>query len=210
MILRPHVLAAEHIRLDAPELSRLAAGGRDQRAGDSAGDPLQGPERAGERDQPGVRTDRGCGSSQPRAGLSVVRSPVALHVELARVGGDGFPAALLGGIAFVRQSFIDAQYQHAVQQRYQKTAAGVSRPSFDPALEAMQPALAGRVPVAFEAGLQREIVRALDMAKEFKLSPDHHGRQRGRPGGRGAEGGERQGHLQPELPGTLARAGARR
>ena len=26
-ILRPHVLAAEHVRLDAPELSRLAAGG---------------------------------------------------------------------------------------------------------------------------------------------------------------------------------------
>jgi imidazolonepropionase-like amidohydrolase len=109
--------------------------------------------------------------AQPRAGLSVVRSPVALHVEMTRVGGDGFPVALLGSIAFIRQSFIDAQYQHMVQQRYQKTPAGLSRPSFDPALEAMQPALAGRVPVAFEAGQQREIIRALEMAKEFKLSP---------------------------------------
>jgi hypothetical protein len=107
----------------------------------------------------------------PRAGLSVIRSPVALHVELQRVGGDGFPAALLGGIAFVRQSFIDAQYQLLAQQRYQKSPAGLVRPPFDPALDAMQAALAGRQPVAFEAGLQREIVRALDMAKEFKLSP---------------------------------------
>jgi imidazolonepropionase-like amidohydrolase len=101
----------------------------------------------------------------------VIKSPVALHVELARVGGDGYPEALLGAIAFVRQSFIDAQHQQMVQQRYQKMAIGVARPAFDPSLDAMQPALAGRMPVAFEAGLQREIVRALDMAREFKLSP---------------------------------------
>jgi imidazolonepropionase-like amidohydrolase len=96
---------------------------------------------------------------------------VALHVELQRVGGEGYPEALLGGIAFVRQSFIDAQYQQMLEQRYQKMSAGVARPTFDPALDAMQAALAGREPVAFEAGLQREIVRALDMAKEFKLAP---------------------------------------
>src|SRR6185436_1074041 len=85
--------------------------------------------------------------AEPRAGLSVVRSPVALHVELARGGGD--PEALLGGIAFVRQSFVDAQYQQMVEQRYQKNSAGVARPAFDPALTALQPALAGRLPVAF-------------------------------------------------------------
>src|SRR6185503_1943570 len=89
--------------------------------------------------------------AEPRAGISVVRSPVALHVELTRVGGDGYPAALLGGIAFVRQSFIDAQYQQLVDQRYQKAPAGHARPAFDPALAAIQPALAGRLPVAFEA-----------------------------------------------------------
>jgi imidazolonepropionase-like amidohydrolase len=170
VILRPHVLAAEHIRLDAPELSRLAAGGVTSVLATPPGILFKGQSALVNVTSPEFEPIVGA-LVQPRAGLSVVRSPVALHVEMARVGGDGFPAALLGGIAFVRQSFIDAQYQHAVQQRYQQTAAGVSRPSFDPALEAMQPALAGRVPVAFEAGLQREIVRALDMAKEFKLSP---------------------------------------
>jgi imidazolonepropionase-like amidohydrolase len=169
-ILRPHVLAAEHIRLDAPELSRLAAGGVTSVLATPPGILVKGQSALVNVTSPEFEPIVGA-LVQPRAGLSVVRSPVALHVELARVGGDGFPVALLGGIAFVRQSFIDAQYQHAVQQRYQKTPAGLSRPSFDPALEAMQPALAGRVPVAFEAGLQREIVRALDMAKEFKLAP---------------------------------------
>lgn len=170
VILRPHVLAAEHIRLDAPELSRLAAGGVTSVLATPPGILFKGQSALVNVTSPEFEPIVGA-LAQPRAGLSVVRSPVALHVEMTRVGGDGFPAALLGGIAFIRQSFIDAQHQHAVQQRYEKTPVGLSRPSFDPALAAMQPALAGRVPVAFEAGLQREIVRALDMAKEFKLSP---------------------------------------
>ena len=170
LILRPHVLAAEHVRLDAPELARLAAGGVTSVLATPPGILFKGQSALVNVTTPEFEPIVGA-VVQPRAGLSVVRSPVALHVELARVGGDGFPSALLGGIAFVRQSFIDAQHQHLVQQRYQKGPAGLARPSFDPALEAMQPALAGRLPVAFEAGLQREVLRALDMAKEFKLSP---------------------------------------
>jgi imidazolonepropionase-like amidohydrolase len=170
VILRPHVLAAEHIRLDAPELSRLAAGGVTSVLATPPGVLFKGQSALVNVTSPEFAPIVGA-LAPPRAGLSVVRSPVALHVEMARVGGDGFPVALLGSIAFIRQSFIDAQYQHMVQQRYQKTPAGLSRPSFDPALEAMQPALAGRVPVAFEAGQQREIIRALEMAREFKLSP---------------------------------------
>jgi imidazolonepropionase-like amidohydrolase len=170
LILRPHVLAAEHVRLDAPELSRLAAGGVTSVLATPPGILFKGQSALVNVTTPEFTPIVGA-VVEPRAGLSVVRSPVALHVELARVGGDGFPAALLGGIAFVRQSFIDAQYQQMVQQRYQKGPAGLARPPFDPALDAMQPALAGRLPVAFEAGLHREVLRALDMAKEFKLSP---------------------------------------
>ena len=170
LILRPHVLAAEHVRLDAPELARLAGGGVTSVLATPPGILFKGQSALVNVTTPEFEPIVGA-VVEPRAGLSVVRSPVALHVELARVGGDGFPSALLGGIAFVRQSFIDAQYQQMVQQRYQKGAAGLARPSFDPALDAMQPALAGRLPVAFEAGLQREVLRALDMAREFKLSP---------------------------------------
>jgi imidazolonepropionase-like amidohydrolase len=169
-ILRPQVLAADHVRLDAPELARLAAGGITSVLETPPGIVFKGQSALVNVTTPDFEPIVGA-VAEPRAGLSVVKSPVALHVELARVGGDGFPEALLGAIAFVRQSFIDAQYQQLVHQRYQKMSIGVARPSFDPALDALQPALAGRVPVAFEAGLQREIVRALDMAKEFKLAP---------------------------------------
>ena len=169
-ILRPHVMAAEHVRLDAPDLSRLAGGGVTSVLATPPGILIKGQSALVNVTTPQFEPIVGA-VAEPRAGLSVVRSPVALHIELQRVGGQGFPAALLGAIAFVRQSFIDAQYQQMLEERYQKNVAGIARPSFDPALEGMQPALAGQLPVAFDAGLQREIVRALDMAKEFKLSP---------------------------------------
>ena len=35
----------------------------------------------------------------------------------------------------------------------------------------MQPAIAGRMPVAFRAATARDVSRALDMAKMFKLDP---------------------------------------
>jgi imidazolonepropionase-like amidohydrolase len=75
----------------------------------------------------------------------------------------------MGVISFVRQSFLDAQRQQLVAQRAAKTAA--IRPPFDPALDALQPALEGKLPVVFEANAAREILRALDMAQEFKLTP---------------------------------------
>ena len=42
---------------------------------------------------------------------------------------------------------------------------------FEPALDALAPALERKVPVAFEASEQREILRALAFAKEFNLDP---------------------------------------
>jgi imidazolonepropionase-like amidohydrolase len=80
--------------------------------------------------------------------------------------------SLLGVISFVRQGFLDAQHQQAAEQRYARLKGnGVSRPSHDPSLTALQPALEGKLPVAFEADAAREIRRALAMAAEFKLDP---------------------------------------
>ena len=113
--------------------------------------------------------------ADPRRGLQVVRTPVALHVSLA-LGqgggrGGGYPVSLLGSIAFVRQSFLDAQHQQLEKQRYEKMKTGVARPTYDPSLDAIQPALARALPVAFQADLAREILRSLNMAKSFNLDP---------------------------------------
>ena len=115
-----------------------------------------------------------------RRGLVVVRAPVAQHVVFStgRGGGAGeggggggaYPGALLGVIAFARQSFLDAQWQkeaRAFAERRKEAAVG----TFEPVLDALVPALERRVPVAFDASEEREILRALAFAKEFNLDP---------------------------------------
>ena len=106
-----------------------------------------------------------------RRGEIVIASPVAEHVTFdGRGGGPGYPEALLGDIAFVRQAFYDAQWQKAAHAWTAKHT-DQPRPDFDPELDALAPALERRVPVSFQAGELREILRALSMAKEFNLDP---------------------------------------
>jgi len=171
VILRPELEAADHVRPDAPELSRLAATGVTTVLATPPGVIVKGQSALVNVSAPADEPQIGA-VADPRRGLQIVRSPVALHVEFPdNVRGEGYPVSLLGAIAFVRQSLFDAQHQQLEEQRYERMKTGVSRPVYDKSLDALQPALAGRLPVAFEADLAREIRRALAMAQEFKLDP---------------------------------------
>jgi imidazolonepropionase-like amidohydrolase len=75
----------------------------------------------------------------------------------------------MGVIAFIRQSFLDAQYYGAVQSRASKPKSTTARLPFDAALEALQPAVGGQIPVVYRADTVREIDRAMEMARVFKL-----------------------------------------
>ena len=170
-ILRPDLEVAGYVRPDAPELARLASTGVTSVLATAAGGVVKGQSAlvnvAAGPDEPQIGA-----VADARRGLQVVRTPVALHVDFGgRGGGGGYPASLMGTIAFVRQSFLDAQHHQLAKQRYERTKTGAARPIHDPALDAMQPALAGRLPVAFDADAPREILRALSLAKEFKLDP---------------------------------------
>jgi imidazolonepropionase-like amidohydrolase len=171
-IFRPDFDVAGALRADAPELARLAASGITTVLATPAGPVVKGRSAlvnvAGPADEPQIG-----GVGDYRRGLQVVRAPVALHVEFSTGGGrgDGYPVSLLGVISFVRQSFLDAQHQRAVNQRYERVKTGLVRPPYDPSLDALRPALDGTLPVAFQAVEAREILRALAMAAEFKLDP---------------------------------------
>ncbi len=107
-----------------------------------------------------------------RGGLAVVKSPVAMHVNMSgRGGGQGYPGALLGTVAFTKQGFLDAQWQRDAEAQYQKSGARGPRPLVEPALDALKPALAKQMPVAFDVNEAREIDRALAMAAEYGLDP---------------------------------------
>ncbi len=170
-ILRADLAAASYVRPDSPELARLASAGITSVLATPAGGVVKGQSAlvnvAAPPDEPQIGS-----VADPRRGLQIVRTPVALHVDFGgRGGGGGYPNSLMGAIAFVRQSFLDAQHHQLARQRFERVKTGVARPIHDATLDAMQPALAGRLPVAFEADAMREILRALAMAKEFKLDP---------------------------------------
>ena len=160
-LLRAHLRAADHMNPAAAALTKAAEAGITAILATPGSDGIRGQSAL-------VLTSIGTDLPQigaladDRRGAMVVRTPVALHVGVADrpSGGEAYPNSLMGIIAFNRQAFMDAQwYQQAKHQPH-------SAP-----LDAMQPALAGRLPVAFRASTSREVLRALDMAKMFKLDP---------------------------------------
>jgi imidazolonepropionase-like amidohydrolase len=168
-ILRPDFEAARNVRVEGAEMQRLASAGitsvlavppsgvfRGQSALINVLAPDDDPQYSNIADY--------------RRGLVVVKSPVALHVAFGGGQGGGYPGSLLGYISFIRQSFYDAQWQRDARG-YAERHKDAPRAVFEPVLDAMLPALERKMPVAFEAGAEREIRRALAIAKEFNLDP---------------------------------------
>lgn len=169
-LLHPDFDAAEHVRYEGVEMQRLAAAGITSVLAVSPQGLFRGTSAlinvVAPPDQDDVSRVGGY-----RRGDVVIASPVAEHVTFeGRGGGPGYPEALLGDIAFVRQTFYDAQWQKTARGWAQKHA-DQPRPDFEPALDALAPALDRRMPVSFEGDELRQILRGLKMAKEFNLDP---------------------------------------
>ena len=170
-IMRPHYMAAENLRPGTPALQALASAGVTTVLAVPSQGIFKGQSAlvnvAVPPDDPQIST-----IADYRGGLAVVKSPVAQHVNMGgRGGGQGYPGALLGTIAFTKQGFLDAQWQRDAEAQYQKSGAKGPRPVVEPALDALKPALAKQVPVAFDVNEAREIDRALQMATEYGLDP---------------------------------------
>jgi len=169
-LLRPHVRAAEHIALDAPAVKKLVAAGVTSVLAVPAGQGFRGQSALVNVALPDDDPQIGA-LADIRKGQPIIRTPVALHLDVPDnpTPRDAYPNSLMGVIAFVRQSFIDAQYYSSAQERAARSGSAGLRLAFDPALEALQPAVAGRVPVVYRAETAREIERALKMSADFKL-----------------------------------------
>ncbi len=100
---------------------------------------------------------------------AVIHSPIALHAALRTTAGADYPRVLMGVVAHVRQTLLDAGYYYRLLNAFE--SGGGRRPPFDPALAALQPALQGQQRVFFEADTRDAIHRALDFAGEFGLKP---------------------------------------
>src|SRR5688500_12830112 len=112
----------------------------------------------------------------------IVKSPAAQHVTFRTAGGGRYPTSLMGTFSALRQMLLDAQRLQEVKRMYAANPRGVKRPDADASLEALFPVLAGQMPVVFTANSEREIMRVLDLANEFKLKAIIAGGQEaGRP-----------------------------
>ena len=108
----------------------------------------------------------------------VVATPVATRVNLQPGPGfPGYPNSLMGQLAFVKQLFFDAVHYDRAWSAYDAAPVGKERPAYDKTLEPLRPVLGGRSPVLFPGNLDREIRRALDVARETGTAPIVYGAQ---------------------------------
>ena len=213
--LHPDVEASKIVEIDGDDLRRLAAAGITSALAVPRAGHHPGTERAREpHGAPRPERDQRPRDLPPRHGRRAIG--VAQHVVFATGrggggadgggGGGGYPGALLGVIAFARQSFLDAQWQkeaRAFAERHKDARGRRLRARARRARAGTR----SQMPVAFEASEEREIVRALSFAKEFNLDPDHRWRRRGRQRDRGSQGREGAGDRLDELPGRWRRRG---
>ena len=97
----------------------------------------------------------------------VVKTPVALRVTLSSGGASrGYPNALLGVYAYIKQIFFDAAHYDQAWTIYERSPQGMERPEYDRALEPLRDALNARQWVMLPGTWAREIRRAIDTGEE--------------------------------------------
>ncbi|NOT33925.1 MAG: amidohydrolase family protein [Candidatus Eisenbacteria bacterium] len=80
-----------------------------------------------------------------------------------------YPASLMGAIAVVRQTFLDAKWYRDARAAYARHSQGVERPLTNVSLAALEPAIAGRQRVWFLATDMLQVLRASTLAREAQL-----------------------------------------
>ena len=115
-----------------------------------------------------------------RAGDLVVKAPVAVPVSLQAPGGfRNFPGSVMGGIAYVRQVWLDTNWDIQANAIYEKNPRGVERPKYDRSDAALAAALGKHAIVLIPGNNSVQIRRALRLAEEWKLSAVLYGAQMG-------------------------------
>jgi imidazolonepropionase-like amidohydrolase len=105
---------------------------------------------------------------------AIIRPDVFQHVAFESMErgeeAGGYPQSLMGIISAVRQSFFDAQHYFLERQSYEKAPQGRKRPEFNPASQALGPALRQEMPVVFQPGSALMVDRAARVGRELGLN----------------------------------------
>jgi imidazolonepropionase-like amidohydrolase len=98
----------------------------------------------------------------------LVKANIAQYITFETSRGEGYPNSLMGAIALIRQSFIDALWQRDALKASAEYP-NEPRPEFVTDLAALQNAAEGKQPVIFETTDEYSILRSDRIAKEFNL-----------------------------------------
>jgi imidazolonepropionase-like amidohydrolase len=113
-----------------------------------------------------------------RGGELVVKSPVALPVSLQTSGVfRSYPSSLMGAVAYVRQVWLDTNWDTQAMALYEKKTRGMERPKYDRSDAAIADALAKHAAVLLPGNESLQIRRALRLAQEWKLNAVIYGAQ---------------------------------
>jgi imidazolonepropionase-like amidohydrolase len=96
-----------------------------------------------------------------------LRAAVGQQVSFGTRRG-GYPGTGIGAVAYIRQSFLDAQYELRMDKAFKAGTPG-ARPSNDPFRRALMPAAGNEMPAWFVASTERQITRVAEIAKEMGL-----------------------------------------
>ncbi len=99
---------------------------------------------------------------------NVIASAAGMRGGLSS-SGSGYPRSLMGRIAHVRQTLLDARHYREVHAVYRRSPRGLPRPPLDTSLESLGPVVDGTQTLYFLARSVNDIARALRLASEFDL-----------------------------------------
>jgi hypothetical protein len=99
----------------------------------------------------------------------VIREPAAQQISFNPRSSWTFPDSLMGVIAYIKQTLLDAQQYSAAHAIYDRNPSGYKRPEDNAALQAMGPVLRREVPVVFIADSELMMRRVEAIAREFNL-----------------------------------------
>ena len=109
----------------------------------------------------------------------IVRTPVALRINLSGAGFRSYPGSLMGVIAYVRQLVLDADHYAQAWQTYEAGPAGLERPEYDRTLAPLANTKSANRPVLLPGNLARQINRAAKLGEELGLRTVVYGAQQG-------------------------------
>lgn len=98
----------------------------------------------------------------------LVKSKVAQYVSFESSDGDDYPNSLMGAIALIRQTILDAQWYKSAMDAWIKNPSE-PKPDYVSDLEALEDATTGKQSVMFESTDELSLLRIGRLAKEFSL-----------------------------------------